>query len=73
MEQRDWLYLLPDNRTADNKREACEMLGAENRPITSERFRRLVKCEVIKKVNRINYSIISQGDASNKKNLHPTI
>lgn len=58
MEQRDWLYLLPDGRTAINKKEVCEIMG-----LSSGNFRRLVKEQVIKKTDRCT-NANPKGDAT---------
>jgi hypothetical protein len=66
MEERDWLYLLPDGRTAINKKEVCEIMG-----LSSGYFRRLVKEQVIKKTNR-STNANPKGDAIEKtKGLEP--
>jgi len=62
MEQtRDWLYQLPDGRTATNKKEVCELLE-----LSSGYFRLLVKTGVIKKTNKIT-NANPKGDATNNE------
>jgi hypothetical protein len=68
MEQRDWYYLLPDGiNTADNMKEAREQMERQTGNfVSSWTFRDLVRKGVIKKLNRVNYSKLSQGYAEEK-------
>jgi predicted transcriptional regulator len=66
MEQRNWLYLLPDGRTAENKKEVCELLE-----LSSGYFRSLVKKGVIRKTNRITHGITPKGDATEQNGSKP--
>jgi hypothetical protein len=70
--QRDWIYLLPGGKTAENMKTGRKILSEQSgHNFSSESFRNLVKKGVIKKINRINDRITPLSDAS--YNTIPTI
>ena len=65
--QRDWIYLLPGGQSAENMKAGRMILSEQSgHNFSSESFRSLVKKGVIKKIDRIDYSIITQSDASTR-------
>lgn len=74
MEQRDWYYLLPSGETAENMKDARELMEIQSGSfISSWTFRELVKKGTIKKVNRSNNSNISQGYATSNSKANPSL
>ena len=64
--QRDWIYLLPGGQSAENMKAGRTILSDQSgHSFSSESFRSLVKKGVIKKINRFDYSITTQSNASN--------
>ncbi len=64
--QRDWIYLLPGGQSAENMKAGRMILSEQSgHSFSSESFRSLVKKGVIKKINRIDYSITTLSNASN--------
>jgi hypothetical protein len=63
--QRDWLYLLPGGKTAENMKTGRTILSEQSgHSFSSESFRSLVKKGVIKKIKRFDDSITPRSDAS---------
>ena len=65
--QRDWIYLLPGGQSVENMKAGRMILSEQSgHSFSSESFRSLVKKGVIKKIDRIDYSIITQSDATTR-------
>ena len=65
--QTDWIYILPGGQSAENMKTGRLILSEQSgHSFSSESFRSLVKKGVIKKIDRIDYSIITQSDASTR-------
>jgi hypothetical protein len=53
----DWIYLLPDSQTANNMKDACEIIAEQKgHKFGSNSFKYLVKIGVVKKINRNNFT-----------------
>jgi hypothetical protein len=72
MMERDFYFLLPDGiNTAETMKEGCEKMSIKaGHPIYSSTFRNLMHKGVIKKMNKITHSIMTDCDA--KETTLPT-